>query len=235
MAHRSTKMLDHHEMRRELIQARRDLRRLSRGISCADPLTGLPLVGNFGKDCIVRMRKVVEKRQLSLSNSEHVHRRNEREKHCVVFVDLDGLQWTNNDPNHGYRVGDHIIIMLARILNRWRRGDDLIFRRSKGGDEFILFYPCATENDTIQQIMLMNRRRFEKDISERFPGLAGKVSFTFGVQEVSVDDSESRILEALDYAGKNMHVWKERRKMDRRVTNLLGENGAKNYQEDYSI
>jgi len=232
---KSTKLLNFCEMRRELVQARWDLRSLLRGVSRIDPLTGLPLVGNFGKDCVTRMRKVVEKRKVSRSNTEHIPRRNERERHCVAFVDLDGLQWTNNDPNYGYRAGDHILTMLAHILNRWRRGDDLVFRRTMGGDEFICFYPCVSENDVIQQIMLRNRRRFEKDITERFPGLAGKVSFTFGVREVCIDDSETEIMNALDFAAKNMHAWKERRKMDRRVTNLLGENGSKKYPEDYSI
>ena len=188
-----------------------------------DPLTGLKIMRNFEKKCLTVMSHVEKKREMSAlaSEEEHVSRRR-KHSHSVAFVDMDGLQWTNNHPEFGYVIGDRILVALANILNRWRRSDDLVVRRSKGGDEFLLLFPESTKTES-ERVLLENRKRFEKVIETRFPGLAGKVSFSFGVREIDLSFTETQIAEAFENASKDMHDWKDLRKMDRKVSCLSGE------------
>jgi diguanylate cyclase (GGDEF)-like protein len=194
-------------------------RRLRRELEM-DELTGLRNARSFEKKCLETMARVEKKREASFSSKDdHISRR-QKNPHAVAFVDLDGLQWTNNHPEFGYIIGDRILIALANILNRWRRQDDLVVRRS--GDEFLLLFPGSSKKEA-ERLLLENRRRFERVIEKRFPGLIGKVSFSFGAHEVNLKNSEKEITLALESAGKDMHYWKERRKMDRSVSSLSGD------------
>jgi diguanylate cyclase (GGDEF)-like protein len=189
-----------------------------------DPLTGLKIMRHFERKCLDVMDRVERKRETSATSAqeEHIPRRKRHVRHSIAFVDLDGLQWTNNHADYGYFVGDRVLVALANILNRWKRQDDLIVRRSKGGDEFLIFLAGSTKEES-ERLLLENRRRFEKVIEDRFPGLAGNVSFSFGVREVTIRQSEDEIAEAIESASKVMHRFKKERKMDRRVSSLNGE------------
>jgi len=186
-----------------------------------DPLTGLRIMRHFEKKCLEVMDRVERKREDSLaaSEEEHTPHRTYQHSHSVAFVDLDGLQWTNNHADYGYFIGDRILVALANILNRWRRQDDLVVRRSKGGDEFLILF-AGSNKEEAERLLLENRRRFERVIENRFPGLAGNVSFSFGVREVNLKQSEDEIAQAIEGASKVMHRFKKERKMDRRVSSL---------------
>jgi len=189
-----------------------------------DPLTGLKLAKNFEQKCLDRMAFVERKREESQRSlpEEHTPHRVGR-THSIAFVDMDGLKWTNDHPDFGYSVGDNVLIALADILDRWkRRQEDLVVRRTKGGDEFLVLFPGSDEIET-RRILLLNRTRFENVISRDFPGLSGKVSFSFGVREVKPCQSIEEIALAFDEASKDMHSWKDRRKMGRDVSCLPGE------------
>lgn len=186
-----------------------------------DPLTKLKLAKNFERKCLEQIDFVERKREKSLQSSPEDHTPHRLSRtHSVAFVDMDGLKWTNDNPAFGYSVGDNVLIALADILDRWKRKqEDLIVRRSKGGDEFLLLFAGSDKKETAR-ILLENRRRFEKVIERDFPGLVGKVSFSFGVREVTRDFTENDIAQAFDDASKDMHHWKEHRKMDRTVSCL---------------
>lgn len=189
-----------------------------------DPLTGLRIMRHFEKKCIEVMDSVERKREASsaASQEEHTAHRSHTHSHCVAFVDLDGLQWTNNHADFGYFVGDRVLVALANILNRWKRQDDLVVRRSKGGDEFLLLF-AASSPEEAERLLLENRRRFETVIAKRFPGLAGNVSFSFGVREIRLGQTEDEIAQAIEASSKVMHRFKTERKMDRRVSSLKEE------------
>jgi len=184
-----------------------------------DPLTGLRIMKHFEKKCIEVMDRIERKRATSSEDQEEHISRRKKISHVIAFVDLDGLQWTNNHADYGYFVGDRILVALANILDRWRRRDDLIVRRSKGGDEFLVLYAGATIEEA-ENLLLRNRKRFEKVIAERFPGLEGAVSFSYGICEVNSHQSEDKIAQAIGTASKTMHHFKKIRKMDRRVSCL---------------
>jgi len=79
---------------------------------------------------------------------------------------------------------------------------------------------AGSNKEEAERLLLENRRRFEKVIENRFPGLAGNVSFSFGVREVLLVQSEDEITQAIESASKVMHRFKKERKMDRRVSSL---------------
>jgi diguanylate cyclase (GGDEF)-like protein len=192
-----------------------------------DSLTGLRIMKHFEKKCLDVMDRVERKRDASLTAppEEHIAHRL-RKTHAIAFVDLDGLKWTNDHADYGYSAGDHILVALANILNRWRRQDDLVVRRSKGGDEFLLLFAGSSQEEA-ERLLLENRRRFEDVIKKRFPGLAGKVSFSFGVREVTLGYSEKEIADTLEAASKDMHGWKDIRKMNRTISPLCGNGQGK--------
>ncbi|MFA6566195.1 MAG: GGDEF domain-containing protein, partial [Candidatus Paceibacterota bacterium] len=183
---------------------------------------GLKNAKGFEKKCLEKMAFVEWKREMSLLAPPEDHTPHRlRRTHAIAFVDMDGLKWTNDNPSFGYSVGDHVLRSLANILDRWkRRGDDLVVHRS--GDEFLLLFTGSNKKET-ERLLLQNRRRFEEVVKRDFPGLSGKVSFSFGVCEVNLKNTEKEIASAFDDAGKDMHCWKERRKMDRSVSPLSGD------------
>lgn len=64
---------------------------------------------------------------------------------AVMFVDLDKFKEVND--THGHEVGDRVLQMVARRLERFIRGGDTVSRRS--GDEFLLLMLEAKDEDTV--------------------------------------------------------------------------------------
>ena len=182
-----------------------------------DSVTKLELVPEFEKRCLYEMARIEKKRQDSIDfPGEHIPRRFGFETHCVVFVDLDGLKWINDHSGEGHKGGDNILRAVANSLKSKCRKDDLIVRRGEGGDEYLLLLAGCAKKDAIR-ILLMVRKDFEQGIAERFPSMVGKVSFSFGVREVTLQNTVEEIAQMTTEADKSMHKWKERRKMDRRA------------------
>jgi diguanylate cyclase (GGDEF)-like protein len=180
-----------------------------------DPLTGLKLMQDFEQDCIETMKRVEERKESSSADTLVVDRRKSGNSHYIVFVDVDGLKWTNDHHHEHYNAGNHVLLVLANILKRWKRSDDLVVRQQAGGDEFlILFVESTSEEEVVKRILDM-RRRFEKNISDCFPSLVGHVSFTFGLKEVNSRMSAEKIKIAIEEASCDMHDWKKERKTER--------------------
>ncbi|MEG0862646.1 MAG: EAL domain-containing protein [Pseudomonas sp.] len=53
---------------------------------------------------------------------------------ALVFIDLDGLKFIND--NHGHNVGDQVLVAIAGRFRQCLRGEDLLAR--VGGDEFVV-------------------------------------------------------------------------------------------------
>jgi diguanylate cyclase (GGDEF)-like protein len=90
----------------ELHQARRD------------PLTNLPARGLF--------LELAEEMRLSASKKGTIL--------AFLYIDLDGFKGVNDQ--HGHEQGDKVLTMVAEIMRRMTRDDDLIGRL--GGDEFVI-------------------------------------------------------------------------------------------------
>ena len=86
-----------------------------------DPLTGLPNRALLGERC---------NQVLSLAN---------RNQHTVALMFLDLDHFKNVNDSLGHRVGDEVLVELARRLRAVVRAQDTVARL--GGDEFILLLP----------------------------------------------------------------------------------------------
>jgi len=66
----------------------------------------------------------------------------------VLFIDLDGLKFVND--NHGHAAGDHLIRSSADALQRTVRPSDVVAR--VGGDEFVVLLPGLTDPGTAEEV-----------------------------------------------------------------------------------
>jgi diguanylate cyclase (GGDEF)-like protein len=58
----------------------------------------------------------------------------------LVMLDIDHFKRINDE--YGHPVGDRVLVDIARLLDAYRRGDNIAARW--GGEEFILFLPDQT-------------------------------------------------------------------------------------------
>jgi diguanylate cyclase (GGDEF)-like protein len=115
-----------HDARLALAAAREQLWEQARH----DQLTGLCNRVPF----VERLTDVVQ----GVDRANPTRPRRRREDPCrrpaVLVCDLDGFKAVNDA--HGHRVGDEVLVEVARRLARVVRGDDLLCRY--GGDEFLV-------------------------------------------------------------------------------------------------
>ncbi len=62
----------------------------------------------------------------------------------IAMVDVNGLKLTNDA--FGHKMGDDLLIRVARILEKECRDEDILAR--VGGDEFIMLLPCTSSEET---------------------------------------------------------------------------------------
>lgn len=89
-----------------------------------DPLTGLYNRGRFE----ARFNEELERAQRA------------GEKFMLLFVDIDDFKEVND--NHGHRMGDEALKLVARVLRSCSRRIDVVARH--GGDEFMVILPGAS-------------------------------------------------------------------------------------------
>ncbi len=112
----------------ELIESRMQERR-ARHLALHDAVTGLPNMTLFND----RLDSAL------IQAARHAWRL------AVMFMDLDNFKAVND--THGHDVGDRLLQMVARRLERFIRGGDTVSRRS--GDEFLLLMLEAKDEDTV--------------------------------------------------------------------------------------
>ncbi|MCL2498979.1 MAG: GGDEF domain-containing protein [Defluviitaleaceae bacterium] len=98
-------------------------------LSITDELTGLLNRRGFFQYVYARMEMI---------------RRNSELMPVVMFMDMDGLKFIND--NYGHKEGDKAIAAFAHILKETLRKEDIIARM--GGDEFIVFSSVKTKEAT---------------------------------------------------------------------------------------
>ena len=122
----------------------------------------------------------------------------ENGKCYLMFFDLDGLKKVND--NLGHEIGDQYIVAMAEAFrNTIQRLEDcetsVPIAMRYGGDEFVLFGQCHSQNDTINITKIIdqeiNRINEEKEIFE--------LSYSVGISildAVEIDDLNSVMEEA---------------------------------------
>lgn len=122
-------------------------------------------------------------------------------KSTIIFIDVDGLKYVND--NYGHIEGDKIIIGIVNALKKCTRKNDIIFRW--GGDEFIVLLPGCTEknaelimNNTcamLDEINLKSQKPYQYAFSYGI--------FEIGTQDLYTADAVVKTADALMYEQKN--------------------------------
>ena len=66
----------------------------------------------------------------------------------MLLMDIDNFKQLND--TYGHQAGDQVLILLARIMQKYSRKGDVAARI--GGDEFILFLPGFTQEELLYSV-----------------------------------------------------------------------------------
>lgn len=123
----------------------------------------------------------------------------------IMIIDFDNFKKINDA--HGHLAGDNVLAELSSIIRENIRKTDVFGRW--GGDEFVLVLP----NTGIEQALKIAKRLREKIESNVF-NIAGKMTCSIGLSQLSVEDNVEMLLHKTDRllykakkTGKNKVVW----------------------------
>lgn len=100
--------------------------------------------------------------------------RREQHKAAILLMDLNCFKGVND--TYGHQVGDMALVETARILKRFTRAGETVFRL--GGDEFLILIPKIEDDLTLSNI----RNRLEHFFQQEFeiPGYPIEMAFSMG-------------------------------------------------------
>ena len=114
----------------------------------------------------------------------------------VAIIDFDDFKKIND--NYGHLAGDRVIVEFVSLVNKNIRKSDIFARW--GGEEFILLLP----NTNIKQAVEL-AERIRRNIEKHEFYIAGKLTCSIGVAQMSPGDDETTLLKKVDnvlYAAK---------------------------------
>jgi diguanylate cyclase (GGDEF)-like protein len=155
-----------------------------------DPLTGLYNRQSFYS----RIRQVAQR----AAPDRRTGGRAKARGHCFALLDIDYFKLVNDRYGHLY--GDEVLLLLARLMTRSFRHEDLLFRY--GGEEFAVVL-VNVDLDTAERLLERFRHAVE---SYAFPRLEPKtmsIGFTALKVEVGADKVVMCADKALYYAKNN--------------------------------
>ncbi|EIC23299.1 GGDEF domain-containing protein [Thiorhodovibrio frisius] len=122
----------------------------------------------------------------------YAQRRNaDRTGAWLALVDIDFFKRINDGWGHLY--GDEVLILLARLLEKIFRQEDLIFRY--GGEEFVVLFQ-APGPETADHVC---ERARETIANHSFPAV-GSVTVSIGVTEICNQEGVSMVIDEADKA-----------------------------------
>ncbi len=109
-------------------------------------------------------------------------------KLAIMFIDLD--KFKNINDSYGHDIGDKVLITVAKRLQDFVRGEDMVSRW--GGDEFI----CVLLNVKLEDEVVNLAKRMAARISEdcNFDGTIVSISATIGIAICPRDGETANIL-----------------------------------------
>ena len=118
--------------------------------------------------------------------------RRKNEPLALIMADLDNFKIVND--NYGHDIGDQVLIEFARQLQNSCRKEDTAARF--GGEEFVVLLPGTTAREAASQAERIRQAVMLMEI----PGLPGRITASFGVAELSDDDSIYALIKKADLA-----------------------------------
>lgn len=161
---------------------------LSRGQ--LDPLTGLYNRQSF----YVRIRQVASR----TSAQRRAHDDDALRGGCFALLDIDYFKQVNDRYGHLY--GDEVLLLLARLMTRSFRHEDLLFRY--GGEEFAVVL-INVDMESAERLLERFRRAVEAYSFPRLEPKTVSVGYTALTTEIDVDKVVMCADKALYYAKNN--------------------------------
>lgn len=133
-----------------------------------------------------------------------------------MMVDLDDFKYV--DDTYGHNEGDRVLKSLAKRMEESLRPYDMVVRRAKAGDEFVLVAPCASKSDAYDIAKRIRRdigrdpKCVAKDRTGRFKDYPVTVSigmtWSKGVEligDMAEEERLERMYTILDQADRAMY------------------------------
>jgi len=115
----------------------------------------------------------------------------------MAIIDIDHFK--NFNDTYGHLIGDEVLIMLAKAINKSVRKDDFFARW--GGEEFVILF----DNTPIQGAIL-SADKIRMIVESLNHKTAGKITASFGVTQFKDDDTIDTVFKRAD---KALYVAKE--------------------------
>lgn len=156
------------------------------------------LISDNERDALTRLlnRKTFDKKigKILSDLRYYGHRAGESEQPRSCFLaefDIDFFKRVNDQ--FGHLLGDEVLILLATLMRKIFRDDDLLFRF--GGEEFV----CVIRNVT-QELAVKAFERFRATVEGYSFPQVGKVTVSIGVTEILANDLTSSLIDRADKA-----------------------------------
>lgn len=133
----------------------------------------------------------------------------------LIFADLDGLKYVNDNMGHKY--GDIFINDYAKALKHINKKYDYLLMRF-GGDEFVVFGSNATKEDAEKFVKELNEYISELNNNNRLEYSPFSLSASTGITAID-NNTDLSLLKLIDIADKDMYVAKQKKKRIRLENN----------------
>jgi diguanylate cyclase (GGDEF)-like protein len=156
-----------------------------------DTLTGLLNRKTFD----LKINNIISGNHNGLNNldSEDIlnRRANKSVQNYLAIFDIDHFKRVND--TFGHLMGDEVLLLFSRVLEKSFRDQDLLFRF--GGEEFIGVFQCPSDEamDTVLN-------RFRENIEMHSFPQVGKVTVSAGYTKIDAYDTSSNIIGRADAA-----------------------------------
>ncbi len=117
---------------------------------------------------------------------------------CFVMIDIDHFKDFND--SYGHLIGDEVLKMVAKILNKSLKGKDIVARF--GGEEFAIVLPSTPIGNAVSVADNIRRSIANKELMHRSSGTSfGSVTVSMGVASYQYpDDTLESLIERADTA-----------------------------------
>lgn len=109
----------------------------------------------------------------------------------MILIDIDHFKKFND--TYGHLIGDEVLIMLSKTINKITRTTDTFARW--GGEEFVMILPNTTKENAA-----ILAEHIRKDVEKLKHRTAGSITASFGVSQYSLNDTQESLYNKCDKA-----------------------------------